>query len=611
MKKKLIEVALPLDKINAASAKEKNIRHGHPSTLHLWWARRPLAACRAVLFASLVDDPSAHPDRFPTEEAQQMERDRLFAILEQLVQWENSNNGEVLKAAREEILKSTGGNPPPIYDPFCGGGSIPLEAQRLGLKAYASDLNPVAVLITKAMIEIPAQFANQPPVNPEARARRGLVEWRGAQGLAEDVRYYGKWMRDRAWERIGHLYPKAKLPKEMGGGEATVIAWLWARTVKCPNPACGARMPLVRSFALSMKEGKETWVEPIVERSSGEVHFSVRKGFGHPPEGTVGRRGARCLLCNEPADLEDIRAQGRMGQMSAQLMAIAAKGKNGRTYLPPDPDHVLASQSGIPEWLPDTDLPEKALGFRVQAYGMTRHCDLFTTRQLVALSAFCDLVPEAYLQAQRDGAAPDYAGAIAIYLAFAVDKCSDYWNTIATWANTGGFIRNCFARQAVPMTWDFAEGNPFSDATGSITNALEWVTKALHALPSGPSGEVAMLDARNVDIRQVIISTDPPYYDNIGYADLSDFFYVWLRRSLKPICADLFETMLVPKDRELVATPHRFGGSVQKAREAFENGFGDAFAQMRVGQAPEYPLTVFYAFNRSLKNSGTRHLGNV
>jgi len=327
-KKKLIEVALPLEAINRASAREKSIRHGHPSTLHLWWARRPLAACRAVLFASLVDDPSAHPDKFPTEEDQELERQRLFRIIEELVKWENTNNEQVLETARHEILKSTDGNPPPILDPFCGGGSIPLEAQRLGLKVYASDLNPVAVLITKALVEFPPKFAGRAPVNPEARkklfGKPGSRTWKGVQGLAEDVRYYGQWMRYKAEKRIGHLYPKVQLPEEKGGGEATVIAWLWARTVKCPNPACDAQMPLVRSFWLSKKKGKQAWVEPSIDRSQHppRVVFNVRGGIGKPVEGTVNRRGARCLCCDTPVPFKIVRSKGRAGEMRPKLMAI-------------------------------------------------------------------------------------------------------------------------------------------------------------------------------------------------------------------------------------------------------------------------------------------------
>jgi putative DNA methylase len=459
-KKKLIEVALPLDVINYHAAREKSIRHGHPSTLHLWWARRPLAACRAVLFASLVDDPSAHPDKFPTEEAQECERKALRDILAKLVPWENSNNEDVLEEARKEILASTGGNPPPVLDPFCGGGSIPLEAQRLGLQVYASDLNPVAVLITKALVEIPPKFAGHPPVNPEARSLiGGDRNWRGAAGLAEDVRYYGRWMRERAWERIGHLYPTVRLPKEQGGGEATVIAWLWARTVRCPNPACGAQMPLVRSFVLSSK--RNIYVEPVVDRAGKRVEFRVRQG-GRPPEGTVNRRGARCVVCNAPVPFDHVRAEGKAGGMGAQLMAIVAEGRTGRLYVAPDGEHVRAANVEAPASVAETSLPERALGFRVQQYGMTRHRDLFTPRQLVALTTFSDLVGEARQQLLADGATEDYANAVATYLALRCDRLAERSSTICFWHTQCGIMSNKSSRAKLSRwTWDFAEGNPF------------------------------------------------------------------------------------------------------------------------------------------------------
>jgi putative DNA methylase len=323
--------------------------------LHLWWARRPLAACRAVLFASLVDDPSARPEEFPTEAAQEEERRRLLGIIEQLVKWENINDPVLLAEAQKEIQKSTNGNPPPILDPFCGGGSIPLEVQRLGLEAHASDINPVAVMITKALIEIPPKFKNLPPINPEARKKQGMSEWIGAQGLAEDVRYYGKWVRDEAKKRIGHLYPKAQLPD---GGEATVIAWLWARTVKCPNPACGCQMPLVRSFALSTKKGKETWVEPVIDRTqkTPKVEFVVQSGGG-APDGTVNRKGATCIACETPVPLEYVRSEGRAKRMDAQLMAIVAEGNRKRIYLAPNAEQELIAAKAEPAWKPETPLP--------------------------------------------------------------------------------------------------------------------------------------------------------------------------------------------------------------------------------------------------------------
>jgi len=595
-KKKLIEVALPLEAINKESAHEKSIRHGHPSTLHLWWSRKPLATCRAVLFASLVDDPSSLPEQFPTEADQDKERQRLFRLIEKLVLWENSNNRAVLDEVHAEILKSTGGHPPPIYDPFCGGGSIPLEAQRLGLEAHGSDLNPVAVLITKALIEIPPKFAGQPPVNPAAKAKlTGKGMWTGARGLADDVRYYGQWMRDRAFERIGHLYPKVKLPN---GDEATVIAWLWARTVKCPNPACGAQMPLTSKFALSVKQGKKAWVEPVINHAARSVRFEVREGEG-APEGTVNRKGARCLVCGTAVPLDHVRAEGRAGRMSAQLMAIVADGRRERFYLPPNVEHETLAASVKPEGVPETDLPHQALGFRVQLYGMTRHKDLFTKRQLVALTTFCDLVSDARRKLIRDGAPESYASAIATYLGMGVSRLSDICNSLCRWENTKTQVRNLFTRQTISMVWDFAEPNVFAKAAGDFGVSLGNLAKAIETTPARGEGDAVQLDATTQTSASRMFSTDPPYYDNIGYADLSDFFYVWLRRSLSSIYPELFSTLLVPKKQELVAAPERFGGDRGEAQRFFEEGSALAFGAMRRSQHPEFPLTVYYAFKQA------------
>lgn len=623
MGKKLIEVALPLEAINREAAREKSIRHGHPSTLHLWWARRPLAACRAVLFASLVDDPSARPAEFPTEEVQRRERERLFRIIEKLVKWENVNDERVLEEARQEILKSTDGNPPSVLDPFCGGGSIPLEAQRLGLKAYASDLNPVAVLITKALIEIPARFAGKPPVNPEYRHlspdTRSLQEnqWQGAKGLAEDVRYYGKWMRDEAERRIGYLYPKVQLPKEHGGGKAAVIAWLWTRTVRCPNPACGATMPLVRSFWLSTKARKKAWVEPIVDKTGKSVRFEVKTGKGMPPDGTVNRRGARCIVCGQAVPFDYIRAEGKAGRMNAQLMAIVAEGEGGRVYLAPFREQATVAAKAQPSWWPETDLPHNSRDFKTPNYGMTRHCDLFTPRQLVALTTFSDLAAEACKLAERHAAEaglPDddvplsaggtgakaYSEALLTYLAFAVDRATDAWSSLASWRQTVEATRNTFARQALPMVWDFAEANPFSSSCANWTGAcVDWIYNVLAMLPCG-HGVVQQLDAAAslADVQLPLISTDPPYYDNVGYADLSDFFYVWLRRNVARVYPMPFSTLLTPKSEELVATPYRFGGDRRKAEEHFLAGLRRAFCLMRENAHPDYPVTIYYAFKQ-------------
>ena len=634
-KKKLIEVALPLEAINRASAREKSIRHGHPSTLHLWWARRPLATCRAVLFASLVDDPSAHPDEFPTEEAQEAERQRLFRIIEELVKWESSTNEAVLAAARAEIMRSTDGHPPPVLDPFCGGGSIPLEAQRLGLEAHGSDLNPVAVLITKALIEIPPKFAGLPPVNPAAQAKLGNSGWRGAQGLADDVRYYGCWMRDRAEERIGHLYPKVRLPAEHGGGEATVVAWLWARTVECPNPACGAEMPLVRSFALSTKKTKQAWVEPIVDAAAKTVRFEVRTGIGGAArEGTkVGGKGLgfRCIVCEGVAGQEYVHDEIDQHRCGTVLMAEVAAGTRTRIYVEADSEHLesveeanrlveqLAAEGRLPTAPARGTFGGNALGRR---YGFRTFADYFTSRQLVALTTFSDLVIEAREQVLHDveaawpnlsgtfgadATAASYADAVATYLAFALSKMADRGSTICTWFTERDSTRNTFARQAIPMTWDFAELNTLLHGTGSFQGAAQWTAESLEGVAAGPLvGSVTQLDATAaIDVADSpVISTDPPYYDNIGYADLSDFFYVWLRRSLREVYPDLLSTLLTPKSQELIATPYRFEGSKNKAQAFFETGLGAAFSRMRQVSNPDYPLTVYYAFKQAESKAG-------
>ncbi len=597
-RKKLIEVALPLEAINRESAREKSIRHGHPSTLHLWWARRPLAACRAVLFASIVDDPSSRPEEFPTEEDQQRERQRLFRIIEELVKWDNSNNETVLEAARAEIRKATNGNPLPVLDPFCGGGSIPLEAHRLGLEAHASDLNPVAVLITKALVEIPPEFAGRAPVNPESREKLAYgATWKGAQGLAEDVRYYGRWMRDEAFKRIGHLYPKAKLPN---GGKATVIAWLWARTVKCPNPACGAQMPLVRSFTLSTKRGKEKHVEPIVDRAAKTVRFEVRSG-STAPEGTVGRRGARCVVCGTPVPLTHVRAEGQAGRMSAQLMAMVVAGERQRMYLSPNADHAAIARSAEPSWRPSGSTPERLTGGTCYGYGLTEWGDLFTPRQLVALTTLSERVAEAHKRIHADGTDHFYSGAVATYLGLGVSKSADYNSSLVVWSPSRDQAKSTFARQALPMVWDFAEVNPFAGAAGDLEVSLAGIAETLERLPTGQSGRTKQLDATAAadGVMDPLVCTDPPYYDNIGYADISDYFYVWLRRSLVNLYSDLFSTLLTPKEQELVATPYRFDGNRRRAEQFFEQGLGQAFKHLRKVQHTDYPLTLFYAFRQA------------
>ena len=876
VRKKLIEVSIPLEAINAASAREKSIRHGHPSTLHLWWARRPLAACRAVLFAQLVDDPSAWPDRFPTEEAQEAERKRLHRVIEAMVPWEASNNEAILNAARWEIARSVawglGEEPParddgraileylqtkapPVYDPFSGGGSIPLEAQRLGLRAYGSDLNPVAVLIGKALVEIPPKFAGRPPVNPRAQAEAvhgQLRGWRGAQGLAEDVRYYGQWMRDEAERRIGHLYPKvgarasgppadgtSALPQET---EATVIAWLWARTVRSPDPrAKGAMVPLVSSFLLSTKEGKKAWVEPVIDPTAPDGwRFEVHTGTLSKADeerlkkGTKTGRGTHftCVLTGAAISPEYTRSEGTSGRLGARLMAIVAEGDRGRVYVTPTADQEVVAGNAKPSDTSDieVEMPDNPRWFSPPGYGMKRYVDIFTPRQLVALTTFSDLVAEArekvladalgarasrphspltpkaewharrglphweagetpqsitfrladslprdvierlsearasglpagetpalqrqrfeslldsghgecllarpelaaivenallhfhgtryrlhawcimpnhvhvlatplhgfslssivhswksftakainaalgrsgavwfeeyFDRAIRDDAhfaaaqayieanpvkaglcaAPEawafssagekardrldhmragrprsvdeiplheggtsaaaYADAVATYLAFALSKLADRGSTICTWFTERDSTRPTFARQAIPMTWDFAELNTLLDGTGSFAGAAQWTAESIEGpTEAGLIASISNINAskNSFPVRPIVISTDPPYYDNIGYADLSDFFYVWLKRSLSDVWPDLFRRLTTPKGEELVATPYRHGGK-EEAEAFFMQGMGEALTAMRKAATDGEPLAIYYAFKQS------------
>lgn len=619
-KRKLIEVGIPLKTINEESAREKSIRHGHPSTLHLWWSRKPLAIARAVLFAQLVDDPSAHPEKFPTDEAVAAERARLHGLMEKLVVWENSNNDEILAKAYREILESTGGNPPPILDPFAGGGTIPLEAQRLGLEVHASDLNPVAVLINKALIEIPPKFAGRPPVSPDVIREQLAHPWPHATGLAEDVRRYGRWMRDEAEKRIGHLYPKATLSD---GSQATTIAWVWARTVTCPNPACGIAMPLTSKWWLGKKKGKEAYVVPSVV--DGKVNFTIGHDTKTAPttdtDGTVGRTGATCVGCGAAVEFSYIRAEGRAGRMGQQLMATVAEGKRTRIYLRPTPEHEAAALFKRPADEPAGELPQEALGFRVQAYGFKQYADLFTARQLTALTTFSDLVAESRERILKDGIAagmPEgerleaggtgataYADAVATYLSFAVSRLTSTNSAFSRWnsAPSKESVTDTFSRQALSMVWEFAEGNVCCPGPCELTSSVGWVSKALDRVPALAVCTVSQADAARRTSTGCLLSTDPPYYDNIGYSDLSDFFYVWLRRSLRSIHPDLLSTMLVPKADELVANPYRHGGT-EGAHDFFQEGFREVFSRARASALPDFPITVYYAFKQSETTDG-------
>ncbi len=597
-KRKLIEVALPLDAINAAAATEKSIRKGHPSTLHLWWARRPLAACRAVLFASLVDDPSC--DSSLTAAEQERRRKELFGLIEELVRWENTNDPRLLAHAWAEIEASCGSGVPAVLDPFAGGGSIPLEAQRLGLRAYAGDLNPVAVLINKAQVEIPPQFAGREPIHTVAGQASALDSWERAAGLAADVRHYGQWMREQAEARIGHLYPSVTLPAEDGGGDATVIAWLWARTTPCLNPACGSTMPLLNSFALSRRKGREAWLEPVPDSATRQITFRIRRGLGCPQGGTVTRSGATCLACAAAVPLKDVRAAGKARGLGSQLVCIVAEGDRKRIYVPANDDHRRASQVEPPTNPPSGSLPHNPRAITVPNYGVRQWAELFTARQLTTMCTFADLVAKARERVLADGSDESYADAIAHYLSLVIGRLANRSSNLCFWNPGRDTIEQVFARNALPMVWVYAEGNPFSNSSGNFLGQLEYLVAALERVPAQGRGYVKQLDARQPHDpeRRVMVFTDPPYYDNIPYADLSDFFYVWLRRCLKNIYPDLTSRLLAPKQEELIAEPAR-QGDWNSAAAFFEEGLREAFAAALDVQDDDYPLIIFYAFKQS------------
>lgn len=664
--KKLIEVALPLDDINAACAHEKMPGIGaHPRGIHLWWARRPLAAARAVLFAQMVNDPGGERgwSKGKTKAQADMEREALFDIIRDLVKWENTDNEEVLGRARKAIWDSwketcalnegkLGFDPeklPAFHDPFAGGGAIPLEAQRLGLESYASDLNPVAVMINKAMIEIPPKFAGQTPIGPipeGEQAPDSFVEWDGVKGLAEDVRRYGHWMWKEAFTRIGHLYPPVKAIQERDGSwryateheiktkgsklqDFTVIAWIWARTVKSSNPAYShVDVPLVKSFILSTKKNRDAWVHPHIDGDS--YTFEIRNG--KPPigakNGTKLARGAnfRCLLSDTPLDGDYIKQEGKEGRMGAILMAVVCDGPRGRVYLPPTCEAETKAREAIPSWIPDMPIAPDKRALWTPPYGLTTYGDLFTKRQLCALGTFSELlqlvrlriledalnhdIPKGLRLAEKGVGSEAYADAISTYLSFVLDRCADFNNALTGWRAGNEKIMYLFARQAIPMAWDYGEANIMARVVGGFLTNLEYQVKCMLKLPAVYKGYASQADAATQVIsNNKVVSTDPPYYDNIGYADLSDFFYVWMRRSLRTIFPDLFATIAIPKAEELVATPYRHGGKEQ-AEEFFMSGMTNAMHSLTKQTHSGYPVTIYYAFKQSeTKDIGTANTG--
>ena len=592
----------------------------------LWWARRPLAATRAVIWASLVDDPSG--DESLTPEEQEKERQRLFGILERLVVWENSNNPDVLAEAKAEIDRCFPDGPPPILDPFAGGGAIPLEAQRLGLKALAGDLNPVAVLINKAMIEIPPRFAGMAPVHPSIE--KTLTTWGRAQGMAADVQAYGKWMRDEAQRRIGHLYPDATGPN---GEKLTPIAWIWARTVTSPDPSWSGQVPLVTSWTLAKRPGKpKVWVEPIIDRESQSIRYEIREGGEPTHERTVNRGNGTCLATGSAIPGGYIDHEASRGRMGSVPMALVAESPTGRRYLDVDRWQLdgIDEAVGVRASLDDAKLPQGAtrgtFGGNAQGryYSFFEFTDYFSDRQLVALTTFSDLLVEVIERILADAAAAGladdgkrlrdggrsaqaYADAVVTYLAFAIDKYADLGNSLVRWEPVAQCPRQLFGRQAIPMVWDYAEGNPFSSSSGSFGVCLGGTVKGLLSLGLVLGGEADVSQrearARVQECSGAVLSTDPPYYDNISYADLSDFFYVWLRRNLGDVWPVECSTLLTPKAEELIANRYR-AGSKQQAEEHFESGMAEFMAQVARSQPADVPATIYYAYKATETKDG-------
>ena len=666
-RRKLIEVAIPLEAINRESVQEGWIYRGNPSAIHKWWAQRPFAAAGAILFAQLVDDPSSWPTEFPTAARQARERRRLFGIIEKLATWKSRPDRAIVDDARLEIARSHArGTPsssakvilgkkpkrevvnaylaaelPPVHDPFAGGGTIPLEAQRLGLRAIASDLNPVAVLINRALVEFPPKFANRAPINPLARGREvtGTATWTGARGLADDVRYYGAWIREQALNRIGDLYPDAELPTEHGGGKARVIAWLWARTVPSPDPAFGGtHVPLLSSYWLSTKKNKEVWLCPVVDVEKRSWRFDVISGKAPKSKdererierGTkTGRGDFRCILSGSPMPSSHVREMGQAGKLGARLTAVVAEGKRSRVYLTATIEMENVAASATPTWWPDFDFAKNSRHMTPWGYGLDTFAKLFTSRQLVALTTFSDLIAEAREKmlddslaagrprgaALRDGGCDGeaYADAVAIYLAFALDKTVEYCNSLVIWYTKEDRPKGVFTQQALPMVWDFAETNPLGAIGGTFAKSVSIVADAIPC-ESGSPAHVHQMDAAESDAAALpgtlrVFCTDPPYYDNVPYADLSDFLYVWLRRSIRAFDSNDCATILVPKDAELIAEPARHGGR-DGAEAFFLRGMTRAMAGIRNRSHGDYPIVIYYAFRQSERgNDASRSTG--
>ncbi len=652
--KKLIEVALPLDLINAASAYEKNPGIGaHPRGLHLWWARRPLAAARAILFAQMVNDPGYERQigRGVNKEAAHKERQRLFDIIARLVDWKNLNNEAVLREAHQEILKSWQEtcllnekydgvqefDPkiiPSICDPFAGGGAIPLEAHRLGLGVFAGDLNPVAVTINKAMVEFPRRFISCSPICKQSGQRELDTKSTGLRGLAVDIAHYGERIRKLAEDKIGHIYPPLLVTKKLAeeypelissiGQKIVPLTYIWTRTITCPNPACSITMPMLSTYFLSSKRGREKYIHVNVKKNVCEFDVSSSKPTGISDAASGLKRGTsgifECVSCGNVTTRDYTASIAISRGLGIVPVAVVCSLKRGKAFLPAKlfefPEVEISAQES--EGFLSALAPNPR-DVWCRNFGLLNPLSLFTKRQFKSLITLADSLKSIETEIESDALAAGlsndgvllslggtgakaYSELISIYLAFAIDRTADFNSQVCTWKPSGEQVMQTFKRQALPMTWDFPESNIFADRSICWTNSVKYTAEGIsticqYVIDLAPS-LAARQDARFCDFRNKVVSTDPPYYDNIGYADISDFFYVWLKRSVAHILPDLFENDLVPKADEMVAIGYRHSSAVQAAT-FFMTRMKDTLSKISKESHPAFPVAIYYAFKQS------------
>jgi len=624
MPNSLLETAFPIKSVSEQSVREKNIRHGHISTLHIWWARRPLAASRATIYAALTPEPKTKE-----EQAERLE------FIGELCKWENSNNKDLIERARREILAANGGVPPKVLDPFAGGGSIPLEALRLGCETYASDLNPVAVLIEKATLEYPQKYGQ--PISkeeylknrPYLKENTGQIELLGktVNPLLEDVKYWGNRVLEKAKAEISRFYP----PDEDG---SIPVGYIWARTIICNNPECRAEIPLVRQTWLAKKDRKKVAYKliPVGNKIQFEI---VGTGYGKeidfdPEQGTVARAKVVCPCCGAGISDKENRAQfnpgpnGEPATAGQRMIAVVTHkpGTSGKKYRLATENDLQIYQSASTyletkraklreRWgfdpVPDEPVPPKeshrAVGSQLPLYGIKVWGDLFNSRQKLALIAFVEKVRQVQAELLSVGVEKEFAKAVEVFLSIIFDRLADKNSNLVVYNVVGEKIEHVFGRQALGMVWDYAEVNSFTDV--GWPNMQEWIERIIdhcsqilpfpnYQFPIPKSNHSSATSLSYTSNALDAIFTDPPYYDNVPYSYLSDFFYVWLKRSIGDLYPELFGTPLTPKADEIVAYAQRDGGQ-ESSKHFFEEMIAKAFKEMYRVLKPEGIAVIVFA----------------